>query len=247
VRDKIILYVHMTNIRITEKTRWYSTKAIICVAFFVIVGLVGLGQIINAAATSEFQVTINSGTLSVDIADSTSSYSSVGSPSVTFSAQDFSFSCGSTSGTLGTATEAIYVQNPDAADSGWTVSIAASATTDVWDSTGTDFDFNDPTTSGCADGADADSLAGQLTVDASGGTLSAGDCSSCTTANISLGSSNAFNEGTVDSVTLLTAAAGSDDIGDWQLTGVSLSQTIPAEQPAASDYTLSMTLSVVAS
>lgn len=235
------------NIRINEKTRIYSKQAIAIFAIVAILFLITIGNIIHAAATSEFQVTINAGTLSVDIADSTDSYSTVGSPTVSFSAQNFSFTCGTTTGTLGTTTQAIYVQNPDAADSGWTVSIAASNATDVWDSAGTDFDFNDPTSSGCGDGGDADSLAGQLTVDASGATLGTGACASCTTTNISLGSSNAFNEGTTDSITILTAAAGSDDIGDWDLIGVALSQTIPAEQPAASDYTLSMTLSVVAS
>lgn len=235
------------NIHINENTRIYSLKTIAFFVIFSVSFLVAVGNIIHAAATSEFQVTINAGTLSVDIADSTSSYATVASPTVSFSAQNFSFTCGTTTGTLGTTTQAIYVQNPDAADSGWTVSIAASNTTDVWDSAGTDFDFNDPGSSGCADGADADSLAGQLTVDASGATLGTGACASCTTGNISLGSSNAFNEGTTDSITLLTAASASDDIGDWDLIGVALSQTIPAEQPAASDYTLSMTLSIVAS
>lgn len=237
----------MNKIMITEKTRFFSLMTLSTLSIVSIILLVSIGTIVHASSSSEFQVTINSGTLSVDIADSTDSYSTVSTPSVAFSSQTFSFSCGSTSGTLGTATEAIYVQNPDSADSGWTVSIAASATTDVWDSAGTDFDFNDSSSSGCADGADADSLAGQLTVDASGGTLSAGNCSSCATSNISLGSSNAFVEGTTDSITILTAASASDDIGDWDLQGVSLSQTIPAEQPAASDYTLSMTLSIVAS
>jgi hypothetical protein len=50
---------------------------------------------------------------------------------------------------------------------------------------------------------------------------------------------------TTDSVTLLTAAAGSDDIGDWTLQGVSILNTIPAEQPAASDYDINMTLSII--
>lgn len=57
------------------------------------------------------------------------------------------------------------------------MSLAGSATTAVWDSAGTDIDFNDAGTSGCTDGGDADSLAGQLTVDPSGGTLAAGQCS----------------------------------------------------------------------
>lgn len=51
----------------------------------------------------------------------------------------------------------------------------------------------------------------------------------------------------MDSITLLTAASGSNDFGDWTLTGVDVDQTIPAEQVAAADYSLPMTLSVVAS
>ena len=57
------------------------------------------------------------------------------------------------------------------------MSLAGSATTAVWDSAGTDIDFNDAGGSGCTDGGDADSLGGQLTVDPSGGTLAAGQCS----------------------------------------------------------------------
>lgn len=198
-----------------------------------------------AAATSNFQFTINPGTLTIDIVDA--AYAGVGSPTVVFSTATMSFACQAVTGTFGTTTQQIYVKNPDAADSGWAASIAASAPTAFWDSVGTDVDFNDPTTAGCTDGADADSLKGQLTVNAAGGTLAAGSCTSCATTNITKGSSSAFNQSTVDSITLLTAAAGSDDIGDWTLQGVALSQTIPAEQGAASDYDINMTLSVVAS
>lgn len=200
-----------------------------------------------AAATSNFQFTINPGTLTVDIVDG--SYAVVSSPSVVFSPTTFSFACQTpgVTGIFGTATQQMYIKNPDAADSGWAVSLAASAPTAFWDSTGTDVDFNDPTTSGCTDGADVDTLKGQLTVNASVGTLAAGACATCATTNITKGSSNAFNQGTTDSITLLTAASNSDDIGDWTLQGVSLSQTIPAETAAASDYDINMTLSVVAS
>lgn len=200
-----------------------------------------------AADTSNFQITINAGTLAIDIVDA--GFVTVASPTVVFGALTFSFTCQTpgASGTFGTATQQIYVTNPDAADNGWTASVAASATTDLWDSAGTDFDFNDPTTGGCTDGADADSFGGQMTVDPSGGTLAAGACASCTTANITLGGSSAFSEGVTDSITLLTAAAASDDIGDFTLQDVAVTQTIPAEQPAASDYNIDMVLSVVAS
>jgi len=202
-----------------------------------------------ASSTSNFAQTINAGTLSVDIVDA--GYVTVGSPAVTMSSKTFSFSCltgGSAStGTFGTSSQVIYVKNPDAADNGWTIALAASAPTAFWDSAGTDYDFNDPTTSGCGDSADADALKGQLTVDASVGTLATGACATCATTSVTKWSSAAFNEGTTDSITLLTGAAGSNDIGDWKLTGVSLSQTIPAEQPAASDYNINFTLSVTAS
>lgn len=198
-----------------------------------------------AASTSNFQFTVNAGTLTVDIVNA--SYVTVGSPTVVFSPATFSFTCqtAGVTGTFGTTTQQIYVKNPDAADAGWSVSLAASAPTAFWDSTGTDVDFNDPTTSGCTDSADADSLSWQLTVNASGATLAAGARSGTLTTNITKGSSSGYVQGSVDSITLLTAAAGSEDIWDWTLQGVTLSQSIPAETPAASDYDINMTLSII--
>lgn len=221
-------------------------KKLIALTIFVYVGvLFGFPIYVLANSTSNFQQTINAGTLTVDIVDG--SYVTVGSPSVALSTETFSFACQNSTGTFGTASEQIYVANPDAADNGWTVSLAAALPTNVWDSAGTDFDFNDPGGSGCTDGGDADALAGQMTVDPSVGTLDTGQCATCATTNVSKGSSNAFNQGTLDSITILTGAAGSDDIGDWTLQGVSISQTIPAEQPAAADYDINLILSILAS
>ncbi len=212
-----------------------------------ILGVMTLSTVagVYAAATSNFTLTVNPGTLSVDIVDS--SYVTVGSPSVALGAVTAGFGCQSATGTFGTASQVIYIKNPDAADNGWSVSLAGSATTAVWDSAGTDIDFNDAGGSGCTDGVDADSLAGQMTVDPSVGTLATGQCASCGTSNITKGSSSAFVQGTTDSITVLTGAAGSDDFGDWKLTGVSISQTVPSEQGAANDYDINMTLSIVAS
>lgn len=197
--------------------------------------------------SSELQMTVNAGTLSIDVMNA----SNVGvvSPSVAMSAANFNFGCqaaGST-GTLGTASEKIVAENPDAADSGWNVAVAPSATTDVWDSAGTDIDFNDATAS-CGDGADADSLGGRLTIDASGATIAENTtlCSTCSagTTGLTAGSSAAYEEGTTDSITLLTAASSSADTGIWDMTGISLSQSIPGAQPAASDYTLDLVLTI---
>lgn len=222
----------------------FSKKITVLIASIVFV-FVGIVATIFAADTSNFTQTINAGTLAVDITNS--SYVTVGSPTVAMNAATFSFGCQTVTGTFGTASEQIYITNPDAADNGWTVSVAASATTAVWDSAGTDFDFNDPTTSGCADGGDADSLAGQLTIDPSAGSITAAQCDSCNTTGVSLGASSGFNQGTTDSITVATGASESSDIGDWYIRGISLSQTIPAEQPAAADYDINMVLSIVAS
>lgn len=213
-----------------------------------VTGGVGVGLSVFAAATPTFNQTINPGTLSVDVV--TSSYVTVGSPSVTMGAVTAGFTClsggSAASGTLGAAEQMIYVQNPDAADAGWDVTIAATAgRTTTWSDGGTNiYDFNDPTTSGCADGGDGDTKGGQMTIDASVGTAAYGQYSDNTT-GISKGSSASFNEGTTDSITIFTGAAGSDDIGDWKLTGVSVKQTIPASQTPAS-YSLGMTLTVTA-
>lgn len=184
------------------------------------------------------------GSITADIVNG--SYVSVSSPTMAMNSVTFSLICQTATGSFGTASQQIYVNNNNGADNGWTLTLAAQATTNVWDSAGIDYDFNDPTGSGCTDGGDADGVGGQMTVDPSVATLAIGQCGSCTTNNISKGSSAAFNQGTTDTITLLTATATSDDVGDWTLQGVSISQTIPAEQPAASDYNINMTLTVTA-
>ena len=83
-----------------------------------------------------------------------------------------------------------------------------------------------------------------LTLDPSVSTLTT-DCVSCTSANVTKGSSTAYEQGVTDSVTLLSAAAGSDDVWRGYLTGIAASQTIPAETPVDT-YTLNLTLTATA-
>ncbi len=193
-----------------------------------------------AAATSNFAQVINAGSMSVDIVDA--NYVPVTSPSVAMAAAPFSFSCQDSTGVFGTATQQIYVQNPDASDTGWNIALAAASPDVVWDGPTSEYSFNDPLDAGCGNG--------QMTVNASAGTLVEG--ASLRTDNlggITKGSSAAFDKtvagGAGNSITLLTAAAESSDIGDWKLTGVAITQKVPAEQPAEA-YNMDMTLSVTA-
>ena len=208
--------------------------------------LFGANNTLLAVNTLDITQTINAGALATDVRDA--GLVSVTSPSFGLSALTFSFNCAASTGVLGSDSQRIYVDNPGAADGGWTLTVAATdgATTN-WQNTGAtaSFDFNDPTSSGCTDGADTDLFGGQLGLNPSAGTLTA-DCASCTTANITKGSATAFSQGSTDSITLLTAAAGSDDSGRWYLTDVTANQTIPAQQ-TVSNYSINLTITATAS
>lgn len=232
-------------------TRIFSHRAkfgLSAIALFA--GITAIPVLVLAAPNTELTQTIGAGTLVTDIRDDTGA--SVAAPSVPMSAVAYPFEClvggAAPTGTFGTNTERIYVDNPGAANNGWTLTLAAtSGATALWQNAGLteSYDFNDPTTGGCDDSADTDGVAGQLSVDPSSGTATL-TATSGTTTNITQGSASAYEEGVTDSITLLNAAAGSDDYGQWYMTGVGLSQTIPLEQ-AADAYTLDLTLTVTAS
>jgi len=207
----------------------------ITVAIGAVVVLLGFGT--YAANTPQLNQAISAGTKSVDIVDD--SGNSVVSPSVSFGALTFSFDTQDGSGVLGTSSERIRTYNPTSSEI-WSVNLAGSADTASWTDGGTNsYDFNDG--SGYTDGGDADSVGGQMTVDPSTGTLAG--VSGCATTNVTKGVSESFSQGTVDSIDLMSAAAGAPTFCRWDLTGVALTQKIPASQSAAS-YSISMVMTI---
>jgi len=146
------------------------------------------------------------------------------------------------SGTLGSVDSFILVANPTSTST-WTLSIApTNGPTALWSDGGTTYvDFNDDADG--SDGDDADSVGGQFSIDPSEAIITpySGDY---TTTGLSLGASSSFDEGTVDSVTLMTAGATANAPGYWGLTGISLSQISPAGQ-AIGSYSLDLTISVI--
>lgn len=200
-----------------------------------------------AAANPNLTQSITSGVLSVDIVDAT--YTPVANPAVAFNATTTSFADTTTTGTLGTNTQRVYVKNPNAANNGFRVDIAGSAPTALWTATGGfTYDFNE--IGGSTDGADVDTKGGQLTVNPATGAKNNGQSTAtcATDTNISLGNSEAFAETGVinNEVDILNAAAASADVIDCYVTGVSMSQLIPKEQAAAADYTIGSVLTVTA-
>jgi len=193
-----------------------------------ITGMALVGAVVLASNMATFNLTINAGSLAIDVVDAT--LASVVSPVVEFAPVNASMTSVTSSATLGTATEQILVSNPDAADNGWTVSIASTGTR--WQDAGNtvNFAYNSNVATN-----------GQLAVNPSAATFTNGKSTAGVT-GISTGSASNFSS-TVSSITLLDADATSADIGDWTLQGVALSQTIPAMQAAAS-YSLPMTITV---
>lgn len=185
------------------------------------------GGSVLASSQTQLSQTINAGTLGVDIVDG--SAVSVGSPTVAFGAAPFSFSTQTGTGTLGVASQKIRVSNGTNTAT-WSMTMAAtSGNTTLWSAGTPTMDFN-----GAAS-------AGRLTVDPSGGTITPTD--SYTSTGLTKGSSTSFAQGTVDSVTLLSAGASADKPGRWDFIGVALTQDIPAAQTPGT-YTISMTVTV---
>lgn len=203
-------------------------------AVLVAVGLLFVPAVALASSTPTLNQTVNAGSLTTNIYQSDDT-TPVASPAVAFPALNRSFSCQTNTATLGDANNELNVTN-FGTNNGFTLAIAATTgQTATWTSGGNTYKFNDATGSGCTNG--------QLTVDPSASTLTL-DCNSvCTSTGVTKGSLTAFVSGTANSVTLLSSTSGSA----WEgyLTGINLSQKIPATQ-VAGGYSLGMTVTVTA-
>lgn len=201
----------------------------------ILIGIVAIKA--SASNQSQLNQSINDGVRSIDIVDAGGT--TVASPSVAFSGATFSFNTQDTTGTLGVSAQRIRVYNPTSTVT-WTASVAGSAITANWTTGSAYYDFNDG--SGYTDGGDADSYGGQLLVAPTGGTLAG--VSGCSTSNVSLGANSAFNQGTVDSITLASGAAGAASYCRWDVTNIGLTQRIPASQTSGS-YAVNLVLSII--
>lgn len=181
--------------------------------------------------------------LNFDIVDG--SGTSVPSPSIGMSTQVFDFGCGSSTGTLGTLNQRLRISNSTLNPS-WVLSIAATdGPTAQWSGGSGAYDYNDQAGAppGCSAGGDADSTAGLLGFDGTGGSVDPDP--TCTSTGVSLGSAASFEEGTQDSVTLVSSGSDAETECYWDVTGIEVAQTIPAEQPAGL-YGINLTLTLAA-
>lgn len=203
------------------------------------------GSVLTTYSVYPEIVTSPTGSLNADIVDAVGN--SVAAPSFGFSGLVAPFTCATSTATLGVSAQRIRIKNTTDTP-GWSLSMAATAgSTALWSAGTPKYDFNDPagTPAGCSAGLDTDIYGGQMTVDASVGTVTARAVTACTTNGVTKGSSAAFSEGVQNSLTLMNASASANTGCFWEMTDVSVSQKIPGGQPAGS-YSINMTLTVVA-
>jgi alpha-tubulin suppressor-like RCC1 family protein len=193
------------------------------------------------------EVVTASGVLSVSIVDGAGA--PVTTPSLSMPSTTISTSCQAVSGLIGTASQKIRIGNETSSPS-WSLNLAATAgTTAKWQhQTEPDsYDYNDPSgsPSGCFSGSDGDMRAGRLTVKPADPTALITPKSGCSTTGLSLGSNAGYSEGVVDSITLVNASSSASTLCYWDITGIGLSQMIPASQPAGT-YAIDVTATVLA-
>jgi hypothetical protein len=186
------------------------------------------------------------GVLSTDIVDSAGDPVAV--PSFALTSLGYLYECTENTGTLGTSNQKIRISNMTSTPT-WTTSIAPTdGETALWRNGGNteQFDFNDPTgtPNGCSDGADSDSKAGKLELESSTATVT--PQSGCTNDNLSLGADQSFSEGSVATITMISASSGADIGCYWDITDIPIRQYIPSGQPGGS-YNINLTITTVAS
>lgn len=194
--------------------------AIVAASGFVVVTQPAYAQL---STNSKLTQSIQAGTLSTSILDGTGA--TVTSPSFGFGNVTVATSgtYQTSTGTFGSDAQRIYVDNPGVVTTGtWTLALAPTSSSLGWTKDGTTqaYDFDAAT-----------AAAGQLSI-TSAGTVTPVVGTSTGITGASTGTFSSMNA----SFTIMTGAASSDDVWKGYITGIGLSQTIPAAVPAGSYY-----------
>lgn len=207
-----------------------TSRRISGVALAAVMGVVITAPFTYAAntATSQLSQAITAGVLSTSIRDAGGSV--VASPSFSMGSVAVSTSAQTATGTFGSNTQRITVDNPGGANNGWSLALAATGgATATWTSGANSYAFNGTSTTG------------QLSLDPSVATVT--PTSPATTTGVSKGTAATFTAATP--ITILSASSSANQIWNGYMTGVGVSQIIPASQPIGT-YTINMTQTVTA-
>lgn len=182
----------------------------------------------TAVAISGTTTVTAAGVLAIDIVNSLDQ--SVSSPSVQFPDYPFNWLNAQSSGALGISSQKIKISNYSITHP-WTLSIAAtSGVSALWQSGTHSYDYN-----GLAS-------EGRLYVNPPTATITPG--TGCSNTGISTQSAAYFVSGSVNSINLVVASGSAQTECYWYVTGITLTQDIPARQPNGS-YSIGMTLTII--
>ena len=216
----------------TTKIKQLSGRFSVLAAVFAVTAM---GGVALAANNPNFTQQINPGVLAGKILNS--SGVEVAAPAVALSAKNFSFACQSSTGTLSTASERLYVENATAGTAnGWTMAInAATPGTDTFTSGANTMAYNG---TGCTDGS-YDAGAGQLSLNTTASTV---NTDSGTAGTATKGAGGSFT-GT-SAITLMQGTAAN---AMWRghITDIAVTQKIPPAQPAGT-YAMNFVVTTVA-
>jgi len=172
-----------------------------------------------------YRVSQNSGELSTHFVDINGNI--ISSPTLNLSS---SVGNNTATGQLATTSSKIRVGNTRTIPT-WSLTIAATnGPTAKWIDAAKNFPFNQPTANSA------------LSINPSAATITPSG-SLCTTNGITTGTNTTFNQGIVDSITLISANGSAATGCIWDISNIDLLQTIPGGQ-SAGDYTISMTITV---
>ncbi len=183
--------------------------------------------VVDAALNYDSKLTqaINGGVISTDVRDASNQV--VALPSFAMTAVTASTSQQTATGTFGSASQRIAVDDARGNGSAWTLALNAKTPgTGTWTSGANNYKYNDTAANG------------QLTVNPVAGTITALTGGAT---GVTKGTSATFS-GT-GAITLMSADATASKIWNGYITGIGLSQTIPAGQ-AVGNYTIDMTQTV---
>lgn len=227
---------------------------------FVFFGVISSIVLAAENKSTDFKIQINPGTFYVGFVDSGNNYQEVTDLEFGFDQKSVSMEClsGEGSPTMyfghdaseGVDARNLYIANPDAAREGFTISIAATnGANAVWSQAGNSFvlDYNANDCSSVNKPLDIEGVTnygGRMYIDPSVAELRTGKCAGCSTNGLQLGTANHFEYGNIDSITLVQASSSADNIADYILNGIKVSQTIPA-MFSSGDYSLDMTISAI--
>lgn len=205
-------------------------SSIITVSAFALAAIATPAVYAATVADSQLTQQINQGVISTDIRDGSNNV--VNNPAFAMGAVSTSTSEQTSTGTFGDASRRISVDNPGASSTGGSFTLSLNAKvpgTGAWTNGTETYAYNGAT-----------SADGQLTINPAAGSITAvvGGAT-----GVSTGTSATFTGSSP--ITIMSADGTSNAIWNGYITGIGLSQTIPAGQ-ASGSYTLDMEQTVVA-